>query len=76
MEVNQKTDAISGKFQVRKDDRFVNGSNLLDGFQFYDDPMLDKNVYSVATFEFYIFIDHGNGFLAFEEDASQGKLAT
>lgn len=74
MEIDQKANSISGEFQVREHNSFVDWCDLLYGFQFNYDSMLDQNVDPVAAFEFHAFVDDRHWFLRLMCDTAQGQF--
>ncbi|HEV2103248.1 MAG TPA: hypothetical protein VGR58_10775 [Candidatus Acidoferrum sp.] len=74
MEVEQQANSISREFQVSEHNSFVDWCNLLYGFQFNYDSVLDQDIDPVAAFEFHVFVDDRHWFLALMCDTAQDQF--
>src|SRR4051794_21985184 len=51
VEVDQQTDALLRKAQIREQLRFVNRQDRLDGLDLHDDGIVDENIDSVSELD-------------------------
>jgi hypothetical protein len=65
---------VTGKPQISKNDRFMDGSQALDGFEFDNDSTLDKQINSITAIEFYVLVDNRHRPLALYPKIPQVEL--
>ena len=75
MKIDEQPRGGMGELKVSKYNGFMYWAGLLDGFQLHNNSFFDQQVDSISTFEFRIFVDYGNGFLALEGYAAQREPA-
>jgi hypothetical protein len=47
----------------------MDGEDLLDGFQFHDQLVVDHQVHAISAIQLHRFVDDGQGYLAPERDS-------
>jgi len=71
VEVYQQTDAALRQTQICEQDRIADGRDGLDSLQLNDNAAIDQKIDSIAAFQFRLFVNQGQRFLALEPDTPE-----
>jgi len=66
MKIENKPQSASGEFQVRQKLSLMNRKNLVNGFQFKDDFVFNKEIQAVAALKTDLFINYWQTPLPFD----------
>lgn len=74
VEVQQQSDLLAAQLQIRDQLRFMERDHFLDGFEFNDHTVFNKNVDPIADIQFHLVINHGQSHLTQRFKPSFAKL--
>jgi hypothetical protein len=74
VEIDEQSKLVAGHPQISQNDRLVNGTQSIHGFQFHNDPSLNKKIETIAAFQLRIFVHYWDSFLALDSKVSKVKL--